>query len=211
MVTVDTVGTVDAPAFDGIAKVPTLVTDLQTRTMTDITTQYVLPSGLRNVWFTLTMRADAGIVQKAATMHDDLVAELKALINATEFTTQCLFQPIPTYFAEMAAAKGGNMLGMDAVKDNALMWLITGTVNTEAQEAIMQEKLTAFSATLEQYATDMGGNMAWRYLNYADPSQDPLSTYGAANIQFMKDVATKYDPGQVFQKKVPGAFRVSRL
>lgn len=211
MITVDTVGTVGAPAFDGTNKVPTLVTDLQTRTMSDITTAYVLPSGYRNVWFTLTMRNDFGIVQKAAAMHDDLVAELLTLMNATDFTTQCLFQPIPAYLAEMAAAKDGNMVGMNAVKDNALMWLIIGAVSTEAQEAIMREKLSAFSATLEQYATDMEGNMAWRYLNYADPTQDPLSAYGAANIQFMKDVATKYDPEQVFQKKVTGAFRVSRL
>jgi hypothetical protein len=69
-------------------------------------------------------------------MHDELVDELKSLIPAGNFTTQCLFQPLPTLFAQRSVSRGGNMLGLDKVKDNALLWLITGSTQTTEQDAI---------------------------------------------------------------------------
>ncbi len=55
------------------------------------------------------------------------------------------------------------------------------------------------------------GLLEWRYLNYADKSQDPLASYGAANIKFLKHVAGEYDPEQVFQKLCPGGFKISAV
>lgn len=49
------------------------------------------------------------------------------------------------------------------------------------------------------------------YLNYADKTQDPLSSYGPKNVKKMKDAARKYDPKGVFQKLVPGGFKISAV
>jgi hypothetical protein len=49
------------------------------------------------------------------------------------------------------------------------------------------------------------------YLNYADKDQDPLTGYGADQVAFMKDVASKYDPNGVYQRLLPGGFKISRL
>ena len=48
----------------------------------------------------------------------------------------------------------------------------------------------------------------WVYLNYADVSQDPIAGYGAMNAAKLKAVSKKYDPGQMFQKNVPGGFKL---
>jgi hypothetical protein len=53
--------------------------------------------------------------------------------------------------------------------------------------------------------------MDFRYLNYCDISQDPLSTYGEDNIKQMQEVAIKYDPTGVFQRRVPGGFKISKV
>jgi hypothetical protein len=140
-----------------------------------------------------------------------MVKELLLLLPATDFTTQCLFQPLPTYISRLSVAKGGNVLGLDSVKDNALLWLGTAAVKTVDQEKIVRDKMAAFSKAIEDYATFVGGNVPWRYLNYADSTQDPLKSYGTTNINFIKMVAAKYDPYAVFQKKVPGGFKISRI
>lgn len=48
-VVVDTLGKEDAPIIENIKNVPTLFQDVKTRTISDITKAYVLPSGLRYV------------------------------------------------------------------------------------------------------------------------------------------------------------------
>lgn len=49
----------------------------------------------------------------------------------------------------------------------------------------------------------------FEYLNYAAPFQNPLASYGAHNLQFLKEVSKKYDPDQIFQRLVPGGFKLN--
>jgi hypothetical protein len=144
-------------------------------------------------------------------MHDSLVSELKLLLPAGSFTTQCLFQPMPTHFTKNSLARGGNMLGLDKVKENALLWLITGSTESLEQHAIMREKLTAFSATLMEFGEKRKSSVDWQYLNYVDQTQNPLGSYGKENVEFMRQVAEKYDPDSVFQKKVVSGWKISKV
>jgi len=208
---VDTTNVANPPAFEEVQKIPTILTDLSSRSLANVADAYLLPANNRNVWFTLTFKNDARIINKAAALHDTLVSELLAQFPPNDFNTQCVFQPIPTYFAtKNSIPQGGNMLGFENVKDNAILWLGTVAVKTAAQESIARTKMAAWSKGIESYATSIGGNIPFRYLNYADPSQNPLKSYGTANVNFIKKVAAKYDPNQVFQKKVPGGFKISR-
>lgn len=144
-------------------------------------------------------------------MHDKLVSELKGLIPANDFSTQCIFQPMPTHFAEKSVQRGGNMLGLDKVKENALLWLVTGATETPEQHRTMQEKCYAFSAALERFAMSQGLLLEWQYLNYADGTQDPLNSYGKDNVDFIRKVAAKYDPSGMFQKKVMSGWKISKV
>ncbi|KAI0877362.1 hypothetical protein GGS24DRAFT_447517 [Hypoxylon argillaceum] len=64
---------------------------------------------------------------------------------------------------------------------------------------------------LGEFAESVQGDMKFIYLNYADSDQDPLGSYGVANIQLMKDVAAKYDPVGVFQTRIPGGYKISQV
>ena len=46
------------------------------------------------------------------------------------------------------------------------------------------------------------------YLNYASDEQDLIAGYGAENVGKLKAVSRKYDPKQVFQRQVPGGFKL---
>jgi hypothetical protein len=144
-------------------------------------------------------------------MHDDLTKELSALLPAQSFKTSCLFQPLPTLIAQHSTRRGGNVLGLDQVGDNALLWSIIGSTQTTEEHAIMREKLVAFVADLEDFAMSEDLNVDWRYLNYVDGTQDPLKSYGQKSVDFMREVAAKYDPSGMFQKKVVSGWKISNV
>lgn len=62
----------------------------------------------------------------------------------------------------------------------------------------------------EEISKRNGTYLPFRYANYASVDQNPLSTYGADNLQKLKDIALKYDPDGVFQKLQNGGWLVSR-
>lgn len=144
-------------------------------------------------------------------MHDALVTELKDIIPTSNFTTQCVFQPWPTLFAEHSVRRGGNMLGLDRVEENALLWLIVGSTNLAEEHVVMREKVKVMTATLEEYAKANDLDVDWRYLNYVDETQDPLKSYGPSNVEFLRKVAAKYDPSGVFQDKFVSGWKISKV
>ncbi|KAH9227569.1 hypothetical protein K456DRAFT_1927813 [Colletotrichum gloeosporioides 23] len=208
---VNTQGNSNTTGFAKINQIPAISSDMTRRSMADLALNSQIPAGSRSVWFTLTFKNDASILKEAVDAHQVFVDTMKAAVGADEFTTQMVFQPLPTYFAKIGSERGGNVLGLDSEADNAILWLGLVTINTEAQEAVARAHMAAAAVRIEDFAVSVDGNVNWRYLNYADPSQDPIKTYGDANINFIRSVASQYDPEGVFQKRIPGGFKISRV
>ena len=59
-------------------------------------------------------------------------------------------------------------------------------------------------------AVSAGVANSFEYLNYADISQDPISSYGPENVAFLRNVSLEYDPKRVFQVAQPGGFKLFR-
>jgi len=58
-------------------------------------------------------------------------------------------------------------------------------------------------------ARQMGlARSTFRYANYANYMQRPLDSYGVASRRFLDAVAKRYDPRGVFQRLVPGGFKL---
>jgi hypothetical protein len=118
---------------------------------------------------------------------------------------------MPTLIAQHSTRRGGNVLGLDQVEENSLLWSIIGSTQTPEEHAIMREKLMAYVAALEDFAQSEDLNVDWRYLNYVDGTQNPLKSYGQRNVDFMREVAGKYDPSGMFQKKVVSGWKISKV
>lgn len=159
----------------------------------------------------MTFKNDARVVKKAAELHSAFVTDMLTIVPPKDLITQSLFQPMPRLFADHGVEQGGNVLGMDEVKGNSLQWLCAVAVKKAEHEAIVHRKAAAMTAELERYAESLDSLVPWQYVNYADPSQDPLKSYGRRNVKFMKEVAKKYDPTGVFQRMVPGGFRLYKV
>jgi hypothetical protein len=159
---------------------------------------------------TACFKNDTRIIAKASELHDTLVKELKAFIPDGSFVTQCLFQPLSKLIGQRSAEAGGTVMGVEHQKHNGLLFTAVVMVKTAEQDAFVYPKIKRWLQDLQEFAATIeDGNQEWIFMNYADPSQDPLRSYGAENVKKMRNVALKYDPDQVFQNICPGGFKIS--
>ncbi|KAK7926906.1 hypothetical protein PG985_003904 [Apiospora marii] len=162
-----------------------------------------LPRGYRNIWFTATLKNDRRITAKAAELHEGLVEELKSHIPDGDFWTQCLFQPLPVIFGQHSLATGGNALGVDRQEHDGVLFLAAAMLKTAEQEAFAYPRVKAWVRAVQDFAqTIEHGNLGWTYLNYADPSQDPLGSYGKANVQRLREVAANMQHYQSKERRL---------
>ena len=101
-------------------------------------------------------------------------------------------------------------MGLERQEIDGLLFLAVAMVRTAEQEVFAHVKVKAWVQAVKEFATTIEhGDLQWTYLNYADKSQDPLTSYGVENVRKIRDVAARYDPEQVFQKLCPGGFKIS--
>ena len=141
-----------------------------------------------------------------------MVEDFKTHIPDGDFWTQCLFQPLPKLFGQRSAEAGGNITGVQNQTEDGLLFQASAMVRTAEQEAFAYPKIKAWIEEIKVFAATIeGGNLPWIYLNYADKSQDPLSSYGKENLQKLREVSKRYDPQQVFQRLCAGGFKISAV
>ena len=101
-------------------------------------------------------------------------------------------------------------MGVEHQKHNGLLFTAVVMVKTPEQDAFVYPKIKRWLQDLQEFAATIeDGNQEWIFMNYADPCQDPLRSYGEENVKKMRTVALKYDHDQVFQKLCKGVFKIS--
>lgn len=148
---------------------------------------------------------------KASETHETLVEDLMTIVPDGNMLSQCIFQPLPKLYTEKSVEAGGNVMGLERQKEDGVLLLALIELPTADQRAAAYPKVKAWIEEVQTFASSIGGAQEWLYMNYADPGQDVLGSYGVENVMFMKKVAAKYDPEQVFQKLCPGGFKISNV
>ncbi|KAI0178947.1 hypothetical protein GGR52DRAFT_569850 [Hypoxylon sp. FL1284] len=200
-------------AFDKVKVLPAFYNNTVSQNMAQAAEGSQLPSNVDGTSQVLLFRNDLEILRACVKLHQELVETLNRSIDPKMFNTMMFFQPIPSYIGQIGKQRGPNVLGLDAIDANAILFIAGASVNPEAGDgafAITQAATFEMKAKLQALMKPIDGDLGFLYLNYADPSQDPLGSYGAANIQTIRDVAAKYDPTGVFQYRIPGGFKISR-
>ncbi|KAI5924816.1 hypothetical protein F4810DRAFT_700572 [Camillea tinctor] len=202
-------GNVTIP-FDDVKSLPALLNETTIESMADAALGSQVAGGARSAGSTLTFRNDLQMARRCVDVFVDYIDSLKQSIGAENFLTAMFLQPIPSYIGQIGHQRGGNMLGLDNIEDNALLWTTGTSANTAGDHAVAQAGLNAMTAQLKEISKSTATDLDFLYLNYADANQDILGNYGAKNIQHMRDVAARYDPAEIFQKRIPGGFKLSR-
>ncbi len=121
-------------------------------------------------------------------------------------------QPVPASSPSKSAASAadGNSLGLERSSSSAalVLCLISATWDTPTDDAQIASVAKSLNGAIVDAAKAKGLFNRWIYLNYAADFQDPIGGYGAENGARLRAVSRKYDPDQVFQKNVPGGFKL---
>jgi xanthine dehydrogenase iron-sulfur cluster and FAD-binding subunit A len=144
-------------------------------------------------------------------LHHEYATKMQVAAPTSNFSTLIEFQPVTNTMVDNSDKRGGNILGLEPiVKDGpVLMWLVSLTVDTEANQEVILPIAREFVAAINQKEQAAGHFVDWIYLNYAWKDEKPYSHYGQDNLDLLSAVSRKYDPNGVFQKLRQTGFRFS--
>ncbi|PYI03681.1 FAD-binding domain-containing protein [Aspergillus sclerotiicarbonarius CBS 121057] len=118
------------------------------------------------------------------------------------------FLPYPRSMLEKSQKLGGNSLGLHPTSGPLVsVVLATHWRNVEDDEMVlglMKEVL----GRIEDEAARRGTGERFKLMNYSFDFQDPVASYGLQSQLRLLEVSRKYDPSGMFQRAVPGGFKL---
>ncbi|KJY00493.1 hypothetical protein TI39_contig327g00015 [Zymoseptoria brevis] len=124
-------------------------------------------------------------------------------------STAITLQPLPQILTSKGAKNGGNVLGFTREDGNVVNAILTTYWNDAADDDRVHGESQRLIQEAQKMAKKAKVNIRALYLNYAAKWQDPIGGYGEDEVQFLKEMSTKYDPNGVFQNGIPGGYKVS--
>lgn len=199
------------PAFKPLNDLPKISTTMRTAKLSsfanEIGSDAAISQGQNNFFVTLSFVNDPDVSPQYMKQVWTLVdTASKELITVLGLALTMAFQPVPhVLYSKDASA---NVLGLGRFEDDLINLLFTLIWPSPLDNERVYARMRKLEADLIQLAKDMGIYNEWVYLNYASQWQDPIHRYGDAEVAFMKSVSKQYDPQGIFQKAVPGGFKL---
>ncbi|KAL8675658.1 MAG: hypothetical protein Q9186_007685, partial [Xanthomendoza sp. 1 TL-2023] len=169
---------------------PQLLNTMRLTNMSDITSEQIRnsPSGMRQIVNTT----------------------LQTFAHSPGLLYSLVYQPLPSIITSHGAANttSPNALGLDPTTGPQVLALQAIQWTDPADDALITSAAKEIWQQVDALALTMGMQRRWIYLNYANEDQDPIGSYGAENLKRLRDVSRKYDPTGLFQKNVPGGFKL---
>ncbi|EPS32646.1 hypothetical protein PDE_07606 [Penicillium oxalicum 114-2] len=174
--------------------------------------QMVVP-GINDVFVAGTVKGNSyeelhkGVSIINSTFFNELPKLLAQIPKANISTIQLDWQPIGAKWIEASNARGGNALGLDSSKVYLCYAEVVEWIGSE-YDSIVFEWLESTTAAINQATEAAGLFDPFNYMGDAAGFQSIFPGYGAANHHRLQSIASAYDPNQVFQKLMPGGFKV---
>lgn len=157
--------------------------------------------GIRCAYMNTTVKADAATLVAASEMFIEAFQPLKGLDGITcSFTLQA--------YPKSLLEKCDNSLGLDAADGPLMSILLLNWWKNASDDELV---ISTFKKVLEQIdeeAKKRGTSVPYKYMNYAYDFQDPIKSYGEEMQEKLREVSEKYDKEGMFQKGVPGGFKL---
>ncbi|KAE9578544.1 hypothetical protein CGMCC3_g5561 [Colletotrichum fructicola] len=117
------------------------------------------------------------------------------------------FNPITSALLAATNARPGAIQGID---ESPSFWIEqTYSWTNEADDKVVDNFISEFNTKVRERLEPMGVLYPFYYLNEADIGQPVFESYPDGNLDRLKEIRAKYDPGRVFTDLMPGGFKVS--
>ncbi|KAH8895274.1 FAD binding domain-containing protein [Thozetella sp. PMI_491] len=203
LITANVDGEANSPSFIGLGNLTSLIDTRTTMPYTSLINLLTSTTVEYNVWYTSSFFNTIDMGNKVLEVMDKTVAELDAQVDEA-VNVIFLLTPLPKTYGDAP----NNIFGLEGRTQNANVMQVEALLPSSKWEKLVSEKLGAATAEIEAYAKSSGQDVPFRYINYANQDQDPLSSYGKENVDLLRAASLKYDPSQFFQVRIPGGFKV---
>ncbi|CUA67988.1 Bifunctional solanapyrone synthase [Rhizoctonia solani] len=210
--------TTPPPAIKPFFDVPTLVNTVKVKTVKEAADELGTgtTNGSRQDMRTFSIRANAGLYKQLVERWNSMAITLNPISG---WFSAIAFQPVSNSMIRASDEKGGNVLGLQPAADpliadrvpvvlgtQVVNYQFTWALPTDDKEVYaMVDKLIADSTNIARAQDRLAEYM---YLNYAGFDQLPLQSYGPTQLDFLREVKSKYDPNDVFEKLSRGGFKI---
>ncbi|KAI1456430.1 putative FAD-binding oxidoreductase [Annulohypoxylon moriforme] len=200
---------VNPPAFAPFYRIEkTWATTMDTtslRTLHNLMSEYPIPSIPRVEWTTTSFIPSSSMYRaiKEIFANSPAVKNMKDITAGTGIFT---LQGVSARAVLEGNKSGGNALGLKPVPQSWFhtdigWWFLDDDVT--AHEAIR-----SLTNEVEEAATGQDSYLPYLFMNDASLDQQVIKHYGENNVQRLREVQQKYDPSEVFQRLVPGGFKL---
>ncbi|KAI4125762.1 MAG: hypothetical protein LQ338_004098 [Usnochroma carphineum] len=189
---------------------PQLGSTMRLTNLSDVTYEQVnsTPYGLRQLFLTRTYGNDPTFLTRV--FHIANATLTHSFSHVPGLIYALVYQPLPSIITSHSATSGGNPLGLSDNNSSSPQVLALQTIqwSNAADDALINAAARTIWTQADVLAREMGMMRKWRYLNYAAQDQDPLGSYGEENLARLRAVSGKFDPRGMFQRNVPGGFKL---
>ncbi|KAK0636788.1 putative FAD-binding oxidoreductase [Bombardia bombarda] len=193
------------PAMAPFYDIPTAMDTTQIQTYPEFLAGQPAPDIPRWDWFTTTFTPTAALYSQITSIVTT-APELAAISSLTAGSLAIGVQPISANLVLAGQLRGGNPLGLQPVNQT---WLVLDTGWwSPAGDAVAHNATAGLITRIERASTKSGQYLPYIFQNDASYDQAVLQHYGEANVARLKKVQRRYDPGLVFQRLVPGGWKL---
>ncbi|KAK3687935.1 hypothetical protein B0T22DRAFT_439508 [Podospora appendiculata] len=162
----------------------------------------------RQLFWSSGLQPDRESVFLANKTFFEEIAKTPQLKTVRGLTLTATPQMLSKAWLNAARASGGDPMDLEP-GNGIIVFLIGSSWEDAADDAIVNEFSKRCAAAIEKKSKAKGLDYPFIYINDAGPSQKPFELYGKGkSIKKMKTIRDRYDPQQVFQKLLPGGFKL---
>ncbi|KAJ5635607.1 FAD-binding domain-containing protein [Penicillium longicatenatum] len=188
-------------AFNGLANNATSFSDaLRIDTMESFAaeTDSYQSSNRRQTWYTTTFAHTPDIY---STIYKIYNASIAGITNVPAMNWYLTLQPSPVL-------NRVNSLGLDTGEERLGIALITAYYNDTFADRHVDLAARKLIMDIEAATKEAGVYRPYKYYNYAGAGQAVIDGYGNESKGNLQAVSKKYDPQGLFQKGLPGGFKI---
>ncbi|KAI9694038.1 MAG: FAD-dependent monooxygenase ctb5 [Bathelium mastoideum] len=175
----------------------------------DFTLEYAALSTYKKRWLfaTISFGNSAEMMEEFFQLANETI---QPFVTLPGFQLSMAYQPLPTIMSE----RNGAVDSLGPIQTEGNMFFIHWAMAVDGSEADtdgpFQSAVKDLFATANKKAKAKGVQRDYLALTYADSWQDPIGSRSKGTIEQMWKTSKKYDPSQLFQKQVPGGFKLPK-
>lgn len=180
--------------------------------VTGITREYAALATYAKRWlFATTSFAPSAEMMEEFFQLADKSFNVDRLLDLAGFTVSMAYQPVPSVMSERHGAV--DSLGPIQTQGNLVyVHLAVATDDEEKQsDNTIEDVIHQFLTAADEKAKSLGVYRSFLQGTYAESWQNPLERRTTGTLEELLAAANKYDPGQVFQRQVPGGFKLPKI